>query len=299
MIMGATVREGRAGRREILLHEGVRVAHFDCKAQERARLMGHFHRMKDERDCLSGIEISIFASRMTPFTVPPGYTRIRMVDSFDELITARFGDGVNALCWRRTLAGDFGEVVERIGVGEGIVTLDEARLLSLPVSAAGRAAIGVLLEDQRLLREHDMDPVLNCIHGYPRDEDAGPVPTDVFSFHADSAPVEADTWLCTYHGLASEGLRNDEAQRRMDIPETRAELLRRFGGADDGDFLEYLNEHCYDLHYAPVPQARPFSFGLGNLWRIATEWPGSPVPPCVHRAPETLPGEPPRLLLIS
>ena len=63
--------------------------------------------------------------------------------------------------------------------------------------------------------------------------------------------------------------------------------------------IRYLNENFFDLHYAPLPQARPFSFGLGHLWRIATEHPGSPVPPCIHRAPATLPGQPPRLLLIS
>ena len=228
-----------------------------------------------------------------------GYPRIKTVRSFDELLTTPFADGVNALCWPRTLAGDFGEVVARIGGGEGIAILDDARLHSLSLSAAGRAAIEILLEDQRRLREHDRDPVLNCIHGYPRDEEEGPVRTDVFSFHADSAPVEADTWLCTYHGPSSEGLRNDEARRRVDIAETRAELLRLFGGKDDDDFREYLREHCYDLHYAPVPQARPFSFGLGNLWRLAVDWPGSPVPPCIHRAPETQPGDPPRLLLIS
>ncbi len=231
--------------------------------------------------------------------LPPGYARIRLVNSFAELIAARFEGGVNAFCWPRTLEGNFGEVVKRLGAGDGITTLDDARLRSLPVSAAGRAAVEILLEDQRLLREHERDPVLNCIHDYPRDEDAGPVPTDVFSFHADSAPVEADTWLCTYHGPASEGLRNDEAIRRVDIPETRAALLEIFGGKDDDDFREYLNEHCYDLHYAPLPHARPFSFGLGNLWRIAVDWPGSPVPPSIHRAPETLPGQPPRLLLIS
>jgi hypothetical protein len=236
---------------------------------------------------------------MTPFTLPPGYTRIKVVKSFDELIATPFAGGINALCWERTLDGDFGEVVKRLGVSEGISVLDDSRLRSLPVSAAGRAAIDILLEDQRLLRERDLDPVLNCINGYPRDEDAGPVPTDVFSFHADSAPVEADTWLCTYHGLASEGLRNDEAQRRVDDLETRAELLRRFGGEDGGDFLEYLSEQCFDLHYAPLAEARPFSFGIGNLWRIATDWPGSPVPPCIHRAPATVPGQPPRLLLIS
>ena len=162
----------------------------------------------------------------------------------------------------------------------------------------GRAAVEVIIEDQRLLRGENLDPVLNCIHGYPRDELPGPVPTDVFSFHADSAPVEADTYLCTYHGLPSEGLRNEDARRRVDLPATRAELLKGFGGEDNADFREYLNEHCFDLHYASVPPAQIFSFGLGNLWRIATAWPSCPVPPCIHRAPETLPGQSLRLLPI-
>jgi hypothetical protein len=121
----------------------------------------------------------------------------------------------------------------------------------------------------------------------------------VFSFHADSATVQADTYLCTYHGAPSEGLRNDEAQRRVDVPETRSELLKLFGGNDDDAFREYLKENCYDLHYTSVPAARPFSFGVGNLWRIATDYPGCPVPPCIHRAPATLPGASRRLLLIS
>ena len=236
---------------------------------------------------------------MTPFTLPSGYTRIKTVKSFHELVTTPFGSGVNALCWQRTLPGNFSEVVEHLGVSEGIATLDDAQLNALPASAAGRVAIDLLLEDLRRLRDHNLDPVLNCINGYPRDEESGAVSTDVYSFHADSATVETDTYLCTYHGPASEGLRNDEAQRRVDIPETRAELLKRFGAEDNEDFLEYLNANCYDLHYATVPQARPFSFGLGNLWRIAVDYPGSPVPPCIHRAPETLPGQSPRLLLIS
>lgn len=236
---------------------------------------------------------------MTPLALPARYPRIRAVNSFQELATTRFTGGVNALCWPRALSGDFAEIIEQLGPGQGIVTLDEIRLRHLSVSKAGRAAIETLLDDQRLLRALELDPVLNCIHGYPRDEAPGPVPTDVFSFHADSAPVETDTWLCTYHGLPSEGLRNDEATRRVDVPATRAELLRLFGGNDDDAFLEYLKENCYDLHYAPSAQARPFSFGLGNLWRIAVEHPGSPVPPCIHRAPETGPGQPPRLLLIS
>jgi len=125
------------------------------------------------------------------------------------------------------------------------------------------------------------------------------VPTDVYSFHADSATVEADTYLCTYHGAPSEGLRNEEALRRIDVPETRAELLKYFGGDDNDTFREYLKENCYHLHYAPIASARPFSFGIGNLWRIALDYPGSPVPPCIHRAPENKHGDSPRLLLIS
>jgi hypothetical protein len=239
------------------------------------------------------------ASRMTPFIQPADYSRIQRVKNFQELVTTPFAGGVNALCWERALPGDFGEVVQRLGIPEGITALDEAQLLALPVSAPGRAAIELLLEDQRRLRDHGLSPSLDCIHSYPRDEDSGAVPTDVYSFHADSATVETDTYLCTYHGPSSEGLRNDEARRRVEIPETRAELLRRFGGKDNDEFHDYLEENCYGLHYAPLVSAQPFSFGLGNLWRIAVEYPGSPVPPCIHRAPATLPGQPPRLLLIS
>ena len=234
---------------------------------------------------------------MNGFTLPTDYARVGQVNSFAELVTPPFANGVNARCWRRELPGDFGEVVAQLGSGEGIVTLDEARLNGLALSAAGAVARDILLADQRLLREHDLAPVLNCIYGYPRD--VGPVPTDVFSFHADSAPVPADTWLCTYHGAPSEGLRNEEAQRRVELPATRAELLKLFGGADDEAFREFLNEQCYDLHYAPLAGAQPFSFGVGQLWRIALDYPGNPVPPCIHRAPTTLPGDSPRLLLIS
>ncbi len=234
---------------------------------------------------------------MTPLTLPPDYPRIKLVNSFHELITTPFADGINALCWPRTLPGDFREIIQHLTISPGITNLDDALLLSLPLSPAGRTEIDILIEDQRLLREHGLDPILNCIDGYPRDED--PIPTHVFSFHADSAPVEAETWLCTYHGFPSEGLRNDQAQRRIDDPQTRSQLLKLYGGDENHDFLEYLTDHCYDLHYAPAPHAQPFSFGLGNLWRIAVDWPGSPVPPCIHRAPDTRPGDPPRLLLIS
>lgn len=235
---------------------------------------------------------------MTPYRPAPDYFRVKGVNGYQELLHTPLTEGVNALCWERALEGDFSEVVSALRAGEGIVLLEEEHLRELSVSAAGQKAIQVMLEDVRVLREHGLDPALNCVHGYPRDEKAEVVRTDVFSFHADRAPIEAYTWLCTYHGSPSEGLANEAALRRVDDPETRARLLGLFGGPDNEDFREYLQENCFDLHYAPGPQAQPYSFGVGNLWRIAVEYPGSPVPPCLHRAPDTLAGQP-RLLLIS
>jgi len=238
------------------------------------------------------------ATVVLPELGPLARTRVRFVGSFEELRRTPFAHGVNALCWPRVLAGDFGEIARQLGAGDGIEQLDAARLSRLALGESGRIARATLLADLELLRAQGLAPELNCIHAYPRDDADAPVPTDVLSFHADSAPVEAATWLCTYHGAPSEGLANEEALRRTDVPATRAALLREYGGDDDDGFRQFLRENCYDLHYAMTPQAQPYSFGLGHLWRIAVDWPGSPVPPCIHRAPAQAPGQP-RLLLIS
>ena len=227
-----------------------------------------------------------------------GQPRVRHVRSFEELRSTRFTDGVNAFCWERTLPGDYAEVISKLGPGEGITPLEDERLRALELSPAGRLAAEAMLADQRLLREHDLAPSLNCVYDCVRGPDAGTVPTDVTSFHVDSAPVEVDTWLCTYHGACSEGLRNEDALLKVEIPEIRAVLLKEYGGADDAGFAKFLHEHSYDSHYALKPGATPYPFGTFALWRIATRWPGSPVPPCIHRAPENHPGSP-RLLLIS
>lgn len=224
---------------------------------------------------------------------------VRLVHSLDALVHTPFADGVNALCWPRSLPGDFREVVAALGPGEGIDTVDESHLESLHLSEAGQVARAILLADQRGLQAYDLQPNLDRVHGRERGVAEGLFHTDVCSWHVDTATVPADTYLCTYVGASSEGLRTDEALRRVDVPETRAELLRLYGGEDDAGFLEYLAENFYDLHYLPRLGARPFSFGIGNLWRIAIAYPGCPVPPCVHHAPETLPGMPTRLLLIS
>jgi hypothetical protein len=65
--------------------------------------------------------------------------------------------------------------------------------------------------------------------------------------------------------------------RRMSAQDLSSE---ENGGADDEDFRVFLNERCYDWHSAPAEDARSFSFGRGNLWRIAVDWLGSPG----HRA---------------
>ncbi|MBB5037950.1 hypothetical protein [Prosthecobacter dejongeii] len=224
---------------------------------------------------------------------------IRWVSSFEELQTTPFQGSVNALCWQRELKGDFEEVVRCLGAREGILALDEALLRGLPLSESGRLAVEMMVEDLQRLRDLGRGPELNCIHAYPRDDEPIGVRTDVYSFHADSATVEADTFLCTYHGAPSEGIRNEEVIRHVDEPKIRAELLELYGGEDGEGFLEFLSENCFDLHYAPLPGAKPYSFGLANLWRIAVQYPGCEVPPCVHRAPETAPGDTARLLLIS
>lgn len=235
---------------------------------------------------------------MPSFDLPKDYPRIRRVNSFQELLSTPFQDGINALCWERVLPGNFGEIAERLQVGEGINAIEDHEITSLSLSEAGQIAARLLLEDQRQLRECGLDPILDCVNHYHRDETDAPIHTDVFSFHVDSATIQADTYLCTYFGPPSEGLRNEEAQRCVDTPQTRVELLSQFGGPDDTHFEAYLEDHCFDLHYTPLSGAQSFSFGIGNLWRIAIKWPGSPVPACIHRAPETVPGQK-RLLLIS
>lgn len=225
--------------------------------------------------------------------------RIAIVDSFEALIAARFEGDVNAICWRRRLPGDFQEILDRLPVEAGMTTIEGDDLRALDLSAAGAAAREVLLADQALLRDHGLAPTLDCITGYPRDDAAAPVPTDVYSFHVDSATAPVDTYLCTYIGDTSEGLLNEAAIRRVDVAETRAQLLKIYGGPDDESFTAYLREQCLDLHYWPLAGAEPYRFGLGNLWRIAVAYPDCPVLPCIHRAPPMPPGAHGRLLLIS
>ena len=224
--------------------------------------------------------------------------RTVVVDSFAALASHPWRDGRNALCWPRTLDGDFGAIARLLAPHEGVATVAPETLAELPLDTAGRVAAAVLLDDLHRLEALGREPVLNCIASYPRDERGLAIATDVMSFHADRAPVAVDTWLCTYWGRSTEGLDNDEARRLIEDPAIRTALLQHHGGADDEAFATFVREGSFDLHHAALPDARPYSFGRGHLWRIAVDWPGCPVPPCLHRAPETLVGDDPRLLLI-
>lgn len=221
-----------------------------------------------------------------------------IVGTFAELVQRSFAAGINALCWPRTLEGDFQEVARALAPDDGIVTIDVETLHALPLTAAGRVAADAIAGDLQTLSELGREPVLNCIARYERDERGLPIQTDVLSFHADRAPVECDTWLCTYWGKSSEGIPNEDARRLIDDPAIYAALRRRYASLDDEEFRDVVREESFDLHYRIVDDAGPYSFGVGHLWRIAVEWPGSPVRPCLHRAPATDPGDEPRLLLI-
>ena len=230
----------------------------------------------------------------------PATSRIRIVGSFDELVNASFGPEVNAICWARQLPGNFDEIAALLQGEDDIVSLDKDAIETLRarLTAQGRIAADTLLADRQLLQERGLLPSIECVPRYARDDDNA-VPTDVYSFHADRAPIKADTYLCSYNEASSEGLDNASAQRRIDDPATLKKLQDLFVAEGGDSFEEYLRDNCYDLHYAPLPDAVRYSFGIGNLWRIAVEYPGCPVPPCIHRAPDTVDGRPPRLLLIS
>lgn len=222
--------------------------------------------------------------------------QILKVENFEELVSTPFLGEINAICWNRKLEGNFEEIVSKVELIEGMMSLSLEELGALQLSKQGQLARDMIVEDFRLLESNGAAPMLNLINQYERDDSFFVFPTDVYSFHVDRSPVPFDTFLCTYYGESSEILPNSQAIQKVLIPELLTEL-RELYGEDDGGFESFLIEHFFDLHYQAKPKAKPISLGLGHMWRLAIDHPESQVPPCIHRAPKEKVGQP-RLMMI-
>ena len=223
-------------------------------------------------------------------------TQIQVVSTFSELVNTNFQGDLNAICWHRNLVGDFKEIVAKLQLKENITEVSAEDLLRLPLSEKGSLAREIILTDMQLLTSFGASPSLNLLQSYERDEELGFISTDVYSFHVDRAPIETNTFLCTYYGPASDILPNDQVEQKIWIQEIR-EKLKKLHDGPEAEFETFLEDHFFDLHYQPKSDTKPVNLGSGHLWRLAVEHPTQKVLPCVHRAPFEKDGEY-RLLLI-
>jgi hypothetical protein len=224
------------------------------------------------------------------------HKQIGIAATFSQLISTDFEGETNALCWYRNLEGDFKEIVSKLQLKENVTEVTPNDLLALQLSEQGNNAREIILIDWQLLTDFGAAPVLNLLKCYERDDAFDFIATDVYSYHVDRSPIATDTFLCTYHGSASESIANEEAVPKMLIPEIRAQLKALHDGPA-AEFEDFLKEHYFDLHYEAQPNTTPVNLGVGHLWRLAVDHPTQQVLPCIHRAPIERDGEY-RLLLI-
>lgn len=222
--------------------------------------------------------------------------QIGTVATFSELVQTEFKGKQNALCWYRNLEGDFKEIVRQLQLKEDITEVSPEDLLALQLSEMGNKARAIILEDLRVLTDFGASPSLNLLKCYERDDAFDFIATDVYSYHVDRSPIATDTFLCTYHGAASDIIANDQAEQKILIPEIRNKLKALHQGPEE-EFESFLKEYFFDLHYQAKPFAQAVNLGVGHLWRLAVDHPKQQVLPCIHRAPIENDGEF-RLLLI-
>lgn len=225
-----------------------------------------------------------------------GNPQVRVVSTFSELVYSDFLGKTNAICWSRNLSGDFNEIVAKLDLKENMTEVSVKDLLALQLSEQGHVAREIILKDMQLLTDYGASPCLNLLKCYERDDEFDFISTDVYSYHVDRSSIETDTFLCTYHGAASEILPNDQVEQKILIPEIREQLKQLHDGSET-EFETFLEEYFFDLHYRAKADAKPVNLGTGNLWRLAVDHPAQQVLPCVHRAPVENDGEY-RLLLI-
>ncbi|WP_261512774.1 DUF1826 domain-containing protein [Chryseobacterium paludis] len=210
--------------------------------------------------------------------------QIGIVSTFSELVYTHFQGAMNAICWHRNLVGDFNEIVSKLHLKENVTEVSIEDLLALQLSEKGNEAREIILSDIQLLTDFGALPSLNLLKSYERDEEFDFISTDVYSYHVDRSPILTDTFLCTYHGTASEILPNDQVEQKILIPEIRDKLKKLHNGPEE-EFEDFLKDYFFDLHYQPKPNAEPVSLKAGHLWRLAVDHPEQQVLPCVHRAP--------------
>jgi hypothetical protein len=223
-------------------------------------------------------------------------SQIGIVATFDKLVHTAFKGEMNALCWYRNLEGDFNEIVNQLQLKENITEVRPKDLLALQLSEKGDLAREIILNDWQLLTDFGASPSLNLLKCYERDEEFDFISTDVYSYHVDRSPIATDTFLCTYHGAASDIIANEQAEQKILIPEIRKKLMELHNGPTE-EFENFLKENFFDLHYQAQPKATPVNLGQGHLWRLAVDHPEQQVLSCIHRAPIEKEGEY-RLLLI-
>jgi hypothetical protein len=168
--------------------------------------------------------------------------------------------------------------------------------LALPLSENGNKAREIILNDLRLLTDFGASPSLNLLNCYERDDEFDFISTDVYSYHVDRSAIATDTFLCTYHGVASDIISNEQAEQKILIPEILKKLRELHKGPSE-EFENFLKENYFDLHYKAQLHAAPINLGSGHLWRLAVDHPKQQVLPCIHRAPIENEGEY-RLLVI-
>ena len=150
--------------------------------------------------------------------------QVKVVSNFQELVNSHFQGTMNALCWSRNLVGDFQEIVAKLELKENITEVSVDDLLAQQLSEDGSLAREILLSDIPLLTDFGASPTLNLLKCYERDDELDFISTDVYSYHVDRSPIATDTFLCTYHGAASDILPNDQVEQKILIPEIRLKL---------------------------------------------------------------------------